>query len=88
MTPETLAVAASALTAVVGVFVAYQAFRGYRRNDSDTMRALTAGVVLVAVVPFAIIVLDGVLGMTDAQSLSAVLLFHTLGLAVIYRSLD
>jgi len=88
MTPETLAVAASALTAVVGAFVAYQAYRGYRRNDSDTMRALAAGVVLVAVVPFAVVPLDGVFGMTDAQSLVAVLLSHTLGLAVIYRSLD
>jgi ABC-type spermidine/putrescine transport system permease subunit II len=88
MTPETLAVVASALTAVVGVFVAYQAYRGYRRNDSDTMRALAVGVILVAVVPFVVVPVDGLLGLTDAQSLVAVLLSHTLGLAVIYRSLD
>lgn len=88
MTPDTLALAATALTAAVGALVAYQAYRGYRRNDSDTMRALSIGVLLVAVVPFAVAALDAPLGLTDAEALVGVLLAHTAGLAVIYRSLD
>ena len=87
MTPETLALAASALTAAVGALVAHQAYRGYRRNDSETMRALAIGVTLLAVAPLAVVSLDGPLGLTDAEALVAVLLAHTAGLAVIYRSL-
>jgi hypothetical protein len=32
------------LVTVVGLFVAYQAFRGYRRNDSRPMLFLAAGI--------------------------------------------
>lgn len=35
------------LTAVVGAFVAYQAYRGYRRNDSRPMLSLAVGIFLL-----------------------------------------
>ena len=40
------------LTAVVGGFVAYQAYRGYRRNASRAMLFLAAGILLLTTVPF------------------------------------
>jgi len=57
LTPTTVALASRTLTAVVGLFVAGLAYRGYRRNRAPMMRSLaigigllTAGVVLAATV--------------------------------------
>lgn len=84
-----LSAATTAVTAVVGLFVASLAYRGYRRNDSETMRALAVGVVLVAVVPGVVSTgLPLVADVADATVLVGVLLSHTLGLFAIYRSLD
>ncbi|WP_440766882.1 DUF7521 family protein [Natronorubrum sp. DTA7] len=86
---ESITAFASALTAVVGLFVAHLAYRGYRRNDSQTMRALAIGIVCIAVIPYLILYLfDPVLGLRDAQSLLAITLFHTAGLLAIYRTFD
>ena len=86
---ESITALASALTAVVGLFVAHLAYRGYRRNDSPTMRALAIGIVCIAVIPYLILYLfDPVLGLSDAQSLLAITLFHTAGLLAIYRTFD
>jgi chromate transport protein ChrA len=83
----TLANLATTVTAVVGLFVAALAFRGYRQNDSVAMLALSVGIVAIAVVPFLVTELAGpLLALTDAQALVAILLSHTLGLAAIYRS--
>lgn len=46
-TPSTVAWALRALTAVVGLFVAGLAYRGYRRNDAPKMRSLAVGIGLV-----------------------------------------
>jgi len=40
------------VTAVVGAFVAYQAHRGYRRNESRSMLALAVGILLLTTGPF------------------------------------
>ncbi|WP_018257835.1 DUF7521 family protein [Halomicrobium katesii] len=40
------------LTAVVGGFVAYQAYRGYRRNASRAMLSLAVGILLLTTIPF------------------------------------
>ena len=40
------------VTAVVGGFVAYQAYRGYHRNASRAMLFLAVGIVLLTTVPF------------------------------------
>ena len=87
-TIDTLALTTSALTVGVGLFVAYQAYRGYRRNDSETMAALAVGIVCIAVLPYVVIYpIDQALGLTDAQTLVGALFFHTLGLLAICRSI-
>ncbi len=49
------------LSVVIGVFIAYQAFRGYQRNESRPMLFIAIGFVLVLAVPFCLFVLYGVL---------------------------
>lgn len=88
-TIELLALTTTALTAVVGLIVAGQAYRGYRRNDSARMRALAVGIVFVAVVPAVTApVAVGLLHLTDAQALVGVLCSQAVGLGAIYRSLE
>ncbi|SDG18286.1 DUF7521 family protein [Halorientalis regularis] len=83
----TLADLATAVTAVVGVFVAALAFRGYRQNASSVMLALAVGVVAITVVPFLVMGLLGPLpALSDAQALVAILLAHTFGLVAIHRT--
>jgi len=81
--------AVSALTAVVGLFVASLAYRGYRRNESRRMRALAVGVLAIAVVPYGVAyVARPAASLSDAQVLFGVTLSHTLGLLAVYRSFD
>lgn len=40
------------VTAVVGGFVAYQAYRGYQRNASRAMLFLAVGIALLTTIPF------------------------------------
>ena len=47
MTPANVAFASRALTAVVGLFVAVLAYRGYRRNNAPMMRSLAIGIALL-----------------------------------------
>lgn len=86
---EPITAAASALTAVLGLFVAYLAYRGSRRNDSPTMRALSIGIVCIAVVPYLIYyLLTPAVGLADAEGLLAITLSHAIGLAIIYRTFE
>lgn len=43
------------LAALLGIFIAYQAFRGYRRNDSRPMLFIAIGFVLVLAFPFVLL---------------------------------
>jgi len=52
--PQTVTVLTALLTAVVGGFVAYQAYRGYRRNASHAMLYLAVGILFLTTVPFAL----------------------------------
>lgn len=82
-----LADVATAVAAVVGLFVAALAFSGYRQNDSRVMLALAGAIVAITVLPFLVGELVGpLLSLTDAQALVAILLAHTLGLVAIYRT--
>lgn len=45
----TAATAIALVTAVLGVVVSYQAYRGYRRNESAPMAYLAAGIFLLTV---------------------------------------
>ncbi len=40
------------LSALIGLFIAYQAYRGYRRNDSRPMLFIAVGFALALAVPF------------------------------------
>lgn len=44
--------AATLLAAALGLIIVFQAYRGYRRNDSRRMLYLAAGLSLVTVAPF------------------------------------
>ena len=49
---ELLTVASLFLVALFGAIIAYQAYRGYRRNDSPPMFYLSLGLLCLTVVPF------------------------------------
>lgn len=84
---ETLADAAWAVNAVVGLFVAALAFNGYRQNDSSVMLALAVAITAITVVPFVVReLLAPLLALTDAQAIVGLLLAHTAGLVAIYRT--
>lgn len=80
---------AAAATAVLGTVVATLAYRGGRRNDSDTMRFLAAGVAAVTVLPFLVNYgLAPLAGLSDAVTLLAVLVVFNLGLGSFLYALD
>jgi hypothetical protein len=82
------AMLAGSVTAAVGLFVAYQAYRGYRRNDSRPMLFLGLGIFLVTVVPFLVtMVLGGVSGVSDAVVLLSWTVFEIVGLGSILYAL-
>lgn len=49
---ELLTVASLFLIAILGTIIAYQAYRGYRRNDARSMLYLGVGLLLLTLVPF------------------------------------
>lgn len=51
---EVLTVASLFLVALVGTLIAYQAYRGYQRNDSASMLYLSIGLLLLTAFPFLI----------------------------------
>jgi len=79
---------------LVGSYVGYQAYRGYRRHDSRAMRALSAGLFLLTTVAFGIafvgslLLREGYLGLQYQQSLTLLTrLFQFLGVTLIAYSL-
>ncbi|WP_455448916.1 DUF7521 family protein [Natrinema thermotolerans] len=49
------------LSAVIGLFIAYQAYRGYRRNDSRPMLVIAIGFLFALAVPFLLVILYAIL---------------------------
>ncbi|ELY86300.1 DUF7521 family protein [Natrinema altunense] len=49
---ELLTIASLFLVALVGTIIAYQAYRGYRRNDASSMLYLAIGLLLLTLCPF------------------------------------
>ena len=83
-----VATLARALTAAVGLFVAYQAYRGFRRNDSRPMLFLGVGIFFVTTVSFALSTLAvGALGAPDAVAVLTWTVLEILGLAAIFYAL-
>lgn len=84
LTPSSVALLSRSLTAVVGLLIAVQAYRGYKRNDSPRMRMLgigigllTTGAFLAAIIADAAGAGDGIVllvrGCLSVAGLSAVL---------------
>jgi hypothetical protein len=44
--------AVSLASVLLGLFIGYQAYRGFRRNDSRPMQFLSLGLILLTAVPF------------------------------------
>lgn len=79
---------APGLTAGLGAYVSWQAYRGYRRNDSAPMGWLALGIALLTVAPFAITVGLVILpGVGDATGVLALSLTQLGGLLAVLRSL-
>ncbi|RDI69977.1 DUF7521 family protein [Halopelagius longus] len=79
---------------LVGSYVGYQAYRGYRRHDSRAMRALSLGLFFLTAVAFGIafvgslLLREGYLGLQYQQPLTFVTrLFQFLGVLLIAYSL-
>lgn len=87
--PAHILLITAAATATVGAVVAWLAYQGYRRNDSQAMRFLAVGLVGITVVPFVLNYgIAPAVGVSDATTLLAVLLANIAGLVSILYSLD
>ncbi|MFA9416028.1 hypothetical protein [Natrinema sp. HArc-T2] len=74
-------------SAVLGTVVAWTAYRGYARNDSQPMLFLAIGVAFLTAVPFVLShTIDRVTDATDAIVLLVVTACHLFGLVAIVRS--
>lgn len=79
---------------LVGSYVGYQAYRGYRRHDSRTMRALSVGLIFLTAVAFSIafvgslLLREGYLSLQYQRPLTLVTrLFQFVGVLLIAYSL-
>lgn len=77
-----------AVITAAGVFVAYQAYRGYQRNESRPMFYLACGIVLLTAVPAGVNYgLSSVATATDATVLGAITVVHLCGVAAVIYAL-
>jgi hypothetical protein len=87
MTPNTVTIAAG-LTAALGLFVTYQAYRGYRRNGSKPMAFLAVGIACFTAIPFVLTeLLAPAMTWSDGQTLLGVVTAYNVGLVAILWSL-
>jgi len=83
MEPLSMVSVARGVTAVVGLFVATLAYRGYRRNGSTKMRALAIGIGLLTVGVFAAVMFADVSGAGNGVVLLVRGLVTVIGLCVV-----
>lgn len=81
--PFSVGVVAGGVTAVVGLFVATLAYRGYRRNGSAKMRALAVGIGLLTTGVFLAAVTTAVIGAGDGVVLLVRGLVTVIGLCTV-----
>ncbi|ADD06970.1 uncharacterized protein Nmag_3420 [Natrialba magadii ATCC 43099] len=85
---ELLTVVSLFLVALFGTVIAYQAYRGYRRNDARSMLYLAVGLLLLTLCPFVLNVVLNTLAATDRiVTVFAENLSRLLGLVAIMYSL-
>jgi hypothetical protein len=71
------------ITAIVGLFVAALAYRGYRRNESPKMRALAIGIGLLTAGAYVAVIFIDMIGMGNGVVLLARGLVTVIGLSVV-----
>lgn len=71
------------VTAIVGLFVATLAYRGYRRNDSPKMRALAVGIGLLTAGVYVAVMLADMTGAGNGVILLVRGLVTVIGLSVV-----
>lgn len=87
--PQVVLFATALATAIAGVFVASIAYRGYQRHQSETMRRLAIGIVLITLGPFLVSYgMAPILQLSDAAALLAILGSNIAGLLAIIYSLE
>lgn len=87
--PTTVLFATAAATALVGLLVAWIAYRGYRKHGSRTMRYLAIGIALITASPFLVsYLLTPILLLSDPIALLGILGANILGLLAILYSLE
>nr|WP_256290554.1 hypothetical protein [Halobellus sp. DFY28] len=79
----TVGLVARGVTAIVGLFVAALAYRGYRRNGSTKMRALALGIGLLTTVVFVAVLLTDIAGAGNGVVLLVRGLVTVIGLCVV-----
>lgn len=83
-----LIVLVAGVTALAGLFVAYQAYNGYRRNGSTPMLFLAIGILFLTAVPVGVDwTLTALTGATDAMILLAITVGHLTGVTSILYAL-
>ncbi|SMO75364.1 DUF7521 family protein [Halorubrum cibi] len=81
--PLSVELVARSVTAVVGLFVATLAYRGYRRNGSTKMRALAVGIALLTAGVYVAVILTDLTGVEGGIVLLVRGLVTVLGLCVV-----
>lgn len=87
LTPTGIALLARGVTAAVGLFVAVQAYRGFRRNDSPKMRALAIGIALLTTGAFLATTAADAVGAGDGVVLLIRGLVSVGGLGAVFHAL-
>lgn len=87
--PGVVLFATALATALAGTFVASIAYRGYRRHESQTMRLLAIGILLITASPFVVsYLLAPILDLSDPVALLVILGSNIAGLLSIIYSLE
>lgn len=87
LTPGNIALLSRGLTAVVGLFVSVQAYRGFKRNDAPRMRALAIGIGLLTTGAFLAAIAVNAVGAGDGIVLLVRGLMSVAGLSTILYAL-
>jgi hypothetical protein len=79
--------ATDVLSALLGIAIAYVAWRGYRRNDSRPMLVLSLGFVLALAVPFGLLVVFVTVGVPQGSVSVLTQVSQVVGLGAILYAL-
>lgn len=75
------------LMALIGIYIAYHAYRGYRRNESRPMLYISIGFILVLAVPFVLLMAYHLIPFISETVAVVIQTFQILGLMAILYAL-